>query len=96
MKYFYEKTTQVLFTVNESFTKLNNYQPRFHPFYARVQYRGKTFEASCVPCKNLNGQAGNNGAETNCRIANILSILLGWFSNRTETSVEDGKARGKD
>lgn len=60
MKYFYEKTTQVLFTVNDGFTKLNNYQPRFHPFQARVQYRGKTFEASCVPYKNLNGQAGKN------------------------------------
>lgn len=82
MKYFYEKTTQVLFTVNESFTKLNNYQPRFHPFYARVQYRGKTFEASCVPYKNLNGQAGNNGVETNCRIANILGILKGKASGK--------------
>ena len=28
--------------------------------------------------------------------ASFLNSLIGWFSNRTGTSVDDGKARGKD
>ena len=27
---------------------------------------------------------------------NMPAVLLGWFSNTTVTSVDDGKARGKD
>ena len=31
-----------------------------------------------------------------CAAFDKLCMLLGWFSNRTGTSVDDGKARGKD